>query len=98
MCRKIVIFLFIVYFYYVNYESIYIEGILKIIKEDMEYVEEFGCIIKFIVMSKKIDDKRVFVRVLFFMIFYKSLFVNVDDVFNVILVKGDVIGDVMFYG
>lgn len=32
------------------------------------------------------------------MILQKSPFANVDDVFNAILVKGDAIGDVMFYG
>jgi len=64
----------------------------------MEYAEELGCTIKLIAMSKKIDDKKVVARVSPLMISYKSPFANVDDVFNAILVKGDAIGDVMFYG
>ncbi|ADL43046.1 homoserine dehydrogenase [Caldicellulosiruptor obsidiansis OB47] len=97
-CRKIAILSSIAYSHYVNYENIYTEGISKITKEDMEYAEELGCTIKLIAMSKKLDNKRVFARVSPLMISYKSPFANVDDVFNAILVKGDAIGDVMFYG
>lgn len=97
-CRKIAILSSIAYSHYVNYEYIYTEGISKITKEDMQYAEELGCTIKLIAMSKKLDSSNVFARVSPLMILQKSPFANVDDVFNAILVKGDAIGDVMFYG
>lgn len=97
-CRKIAILSSIAYSHYVNYENIYTEGISKVTKEDMEYAEELGCTIKLIAMSKKLDSTTVFARVSPLMILQKSPFANVDDVFNAILVKGDAIGDVMFYG
>lgn len=97
-CRKIAILSSIAYSHYVNYQDIYTEGISKISIEDMKYADELDCTIKLIAMSKKIDENNIFARVSPLMISQKSSLANVDDVFNAILVKGDAIGDVMFYG
>lgn len=97
-CRKIAILSSIAYANYINFEHIYTEGITNLSKEDMIYAEELDSTIKLIAMSKKLSNNSILAKVTPLMISQKSSLANVDDVFNAILVKGDAIGDVMFYG
>jgi homoserine dehydrogenase len=54
-------------------------------------------VIKLIAASKKVGD-RIFARVGPAIIGKSHPLANVEDVFNAIIVKGDAIGDAMFYG
>jgi len=96
-CRKIAILSSIAYNEFVNCNDIYTEGISKITLADIRYAESLNSSIKLIAMSEKIEDKVV-ARVSPAIIDKDNPLFNVEDVFNAIVVKGDAIGEAMFYG
>ena len=96
-CRKIAILSSIAYNEFVDCNAIYTEGITKISLADMQYAELMDSVIKLVAISKRVGD-RVFARVSPAIIGKSHPLSNVEDVFNAIVVKGDAIGDAMFYG
>lgn len=96
-CRKIAILTSLAYGMQVNYEDVYTEGITKITAEDIKYASEYDASIKLLGSSKKIDDK-VYAMVAPKIIQSSHPLYSVNNVFNGILVKGNLLGDVMFYG
>ena len=96
-CRKIAILSSLAFGMQVNYEDIYTEGITKITDKDMLYAKYFGYQIKLLATSKKLEHK-VYAMVSPMLLGTNHPLANVHDVFNAIFVKGNVIGDVMFYG
>ncbi len=96
-CRKLAILTSLAYGKQVDFEDIYTEGITKITAEDMKYANSLGCTIKLLGMGNRQGDK-FFAMVAPRMIDKHHPLYSVDDVFNGILVKGNMLGDVMFYG
>lgn len=96
-CRKIAILTSLAYGMQVDYEDIYTEGITKISDRDIQYAKTLGASIKIFGTSKKVDDK-VYAMVAPMMINSKHPLFSVNDVFNGIFVRGNLLGDVMFYG
>lgn len=96
-CRKIAILLSLALGAQVDYENVYTEGITKITKIDIDYVKKMGKSIK-LLATAKVVDKGVWARVCPTIISEENPLSMVNDVFNAIMVKGNVIGDVMFYG
>jgi len=96
-CRKIAILSSLAYGLHVNYKDIYTEGITKIRPNDLVYAKDLGFSIKLLATSRKVGDHS-FAMVAPMMISNKHPLSNVHGVFNAIFVKGNVIGDVMFYG
>ena len=96
-CRKIAILSSLVYGKTVNYEDIQTEGITKISTEDFKYMKEIGATIKLLGMSKDVDGKY-FAMVAPFVLFPSNPLYSVSDVFNGILVRGNMVGDTMYYG
>ena len=96
-CRKIAILASLAFGEHVNFEDIPTEGITKITKEDMVYAEKMKCVIKLLGTCQKQDD-NVFARVAPMMVCKKHPLAMVNDVFNAIFVKGNMVGDLMFYG
>lgn len=95
--RKIAILSSIAFDRAVDYKDIYTEGISSITEIDMLYADELDRTIKLIAMCRDMGGKLM-ARVSPLMIPKDSPLATVDDAFNAILVRGDVIGDVMFYG
>lgn len=96
-CRKIAILTSLAFGKFVNSEDIDTEGITNITLEDVEYAENFGGVIKLVGMSKRTED-GAYARVCPVILKKDHPLAGIDDVFNGILVKGDALGDVMFYG
>lgn len=96
-CRKIAILSSIAYNEFVDYKNIYTEGIAKISLADMQYAEAMDSVIKLVAVSRREGD-RIFARVSPAIISRNHPLSNVEDVFNAIVVRGDAIGDAMFYG
>lgn len=96
-CRKISILTSLAYGKQVDYEDIYTEGITGITAEDIAYAKSMDAVIKIFGTSKLIDGK-VYAMVTPVMIKRDNPLYSVNDVFNGIFVKGDLLGDVMFYG
>ena len=78
-------------------EDIYREGISRIGSRDFRYARELGLAIKLLAMAKRADNS-IEVRVHPVLIPEDSLLAKVDGVYNGILVEGDLIEKVLFYG
>jgi len=78
-------------------EDIYREGISRIGSRDFRYARELGFAIKLLAIAKRADDS-IEVRVHPVLIPEDSLLAKVDGVYNGILVEGDLIDKVLFYG
>ena len=96
-CRKIAILTSLAYGQHVDYEDIYTEGITGITDTDFKYASKLGKVIKLFGKSRRVGDK-FFAMVAPFMIDDNNPLYSVNGVLNGILVKGNVLGDVMFYG
>lgn len=96
-CRKIAILTSLAYGMQVDYQDIYTEGITKITDVDIKYAKAMNAAIKIFGTSRKVDGK-VYAMVSPMMINQNSPLYSVNDVFNAIFVRGNVLGDVMFYG
>lgn len=97
-CRKIAILSSLAYGMQVDYEDIYTEGISKITDIDIKYAKAIGAKIKLFATSIREEDESVYAMVAPVMIKANHPLYSVNDVFNGIYVRGNVIGDVMFYG
>lgn len=96
-CRKIAILTAMATGKEVNYEDIYTEGITKITDMDFRYAEKMGTSIKLFGASQ-ISDEAVHAWVAPMMIGKEHPLYAVSDVFNGILIKGNMLGNAMFYG
>jgi homoserine dehydrogenase len=78
-------------------EDIHHEGISRLSSRDFRYARELGFAIKLLAIAKQ-DEKWIEVRVHPVFISEDSLLAKVDGVYNAILVEGDLVGNVLFYG
>ncbi len=95
--RKLAILASLAYGMQVDYEDIYMEGITKLTDVDFQYAEALDAEIKLLVSGKREGDS-FYAMVAPKMIRSDNPLYSVQDVFNAILVRGNMLGDVMFYG
>ncbi|WP_294371680.1 homoserine dehydrogenase [uncultured Clostridium sp.] len=81
----------------IDVDNVYREGITKITDVDMKYASEFKMAIKLLAIAKEVDGK-VELRVHPTMIPKKHPLANVYDSYNAVFIKGNAVGDLMFYG
>lgn len=96
-CRKIAILTSLVCGQQVDFEDIHTEGITKISATDIKYARFMGYAIKLLATSKKVGDTYMAMVAPFLLPKSHPLY-TVNDVFNAIFVKGNMLGDAMFYG
>ncbi len=96
-CRKIAILSSLAFGMQVDFEDIHTEGITGITARDISYARAMEARIKLFASSIRENDK-VYAMVAPVMIKANHPLYSVNDVFNGIFVKGNVLGDVMFYG
>lgn len=96
-CRKIAILTAMATGREVNYEDIYTEGITRITDIDFKYAEKMGTSVKLFGTSR-MKDGKVYAFVAPVMIQKNHALYSVNDVFNGIMVKGNMLGVSMFYG
>ncbi|HET9664467.1 MAG TPA: homoserine dehydrogenase [Burkholderiales bacterium] len=80
-----------------QFPAVYIEGISRLTREDIEYAEELGYRIKLLGIAKR-KPHGIELRVHPTLIPHRRLIANVEGVMNAILVQGDVVGQTMYYG
>jgi homoserine dehydrogenase len=80
-----------------QFSSAYVEGISKLTREDIRYAEELGYRIKLLGIAKR-KSRGIELRVHPTLIPARRLIANVEGVMNAILVKGDAVGQTMYYG
>jgi len=80
-----------------QFEQVYIEGISRITREDVAYAEQLGYRVKHLGIARR-DAGGVQLRVHPTLIPQRHLLANVNGVMNAVLVKGDAVGQGLFYG
>ncbi|WP_094602801.1 Homoserine dehydrogenase [Sporomusa silvacetica DSM 10669] len=95
--RKIAILASIAFGVRITLDDVSIEGITNISIQDIEYAKELGFIIKLLAIAKQ-DEHGINVRVHPAFLPASHPLASVNDVFNAIFVKGDAVGETMFYG
>lgn len=92
--------------FWVKPELIHVEGICAISKADMEFAARLGYTIKLLGVVKMVDKSQsgrkprnaVQVSVYPTLVPNTHLLASVNHVFNAVFVRGDVVGDTLFYG
>lgn len=82
---------------FVRYEDLLVEGITKITKMDIQFAKNFGYTIKLLAVFHNRED-GIDVRVHPTLVPNTHLLAAVSRELNAIFVKGDFVGDTMFYG
>ncbi len=95
--RKISILASIAFNTRVTLNDVYVEGITKITPDDIEYARELGYVVKLLGIARE-SEGQVEVRVHPVMISVSHPLAQVNNVFNAIFIKGDAVGEAMFYG
>ena len=96
-CRKIAILTSLAYGKQVDYEDIYTEGITKISDVDVSYASAFNRAIKLLGSSCRGEDGKVYAMVAPKMLKQDNPLYMVSGVFNAIMVKGNMLDEVMCY-
>lgn len=97
-CRKICILSSLAFGSHLYPEFVSTEGISRITTEDIAHAKALGRVVKLIGRTVQFEDGKIFAYVAPHMIPTENPIAGVDDVFNGIVVRGNAIGDVMFYG
>ncbi len=78
--------------------DIFRQGIRGVSARDIEYASELGYIIKLIALARRDSDGKLELRVHPTLLPTKHPIASVNDAFNAVFVRGDALGDAMFYG
>ncbi len=97
-CRKICILSALAFGRHVYPDQVPTQGITKITLSDVAFARSGDMKIKLLGRSIRREDDKICAYVAPHLVADESPLANVEDVFNAISVKGDAIGDVMFYG
>ena len=97
-CRKICILSSLTFGKHVYPDRVYCEGITKLTLEDACYAENWGGAIKLIGSVKRTDDGKILPMVRPAFVCFGNQLSHISDVFNGIMVYGDAVDEVMFYG
>lgn len=97
-CRKVCILASLAFGKHVYPSQVETEGISNITLEDVSYIHSANGVIKLLGQIKYIDENSIAAFVSPAVVYNGSQLASVRDVFNAILVRGDAVGDVCFYG
>jgi homoserine dehydrogenase len=86
--------------FWVDHHEIHTEGIRDVSKIDMQFAEKLGYTIKLLGIAKQISGRKAGVQVSVYptLIPNTHVLASVNGVFNACFVRGDVVGDTLFYG
>jgi homoserine dehydrogenase len=84
----------------INLEDVYCEGIRQVSKTDITYAEKLGFVIKLLAIAKRHtnNNSQLSVRVHPTLVSKAHPLASINGVYNAILVEGEPIGQVMFFG
>ncbi|MEM7384733.1 MAG: homoserine dehydrogenase, partial [Verrucomicrobiota bacterium] len=83
---------------WVDPARVQVEGVEKVRRVDIDFVEKLGYTIKLLAVIKLGEEREVEVRVQPSLISKQHLLAAVNDVYNAVLVRGHVSGDTLYYG
>jgi homoserine dehydrogenase len=86
--------------FWVDHHEIHTEGVREVSKIDMQFAQQLGYTIKLLGIVKQVSSKKPGVQVSVYptLIPNAHVLASVNGVFNACFVRGDVVGDTLFYG
>jgi len=89
--------------FWVNPKDIYVEGIRSLTRTDIQFANQLGYTIKLLGIIKQVEGRggaaaRIQVSVYPTLVPNGHVLAGVNHVFNAVFVRGDVVGDTLFYG
>jgi len=81
----------------IDFAAIPVEGISGLEPIDTRLARQFGYVIKLLAVAKRVGE-RVDVRVHPTMLPEETMLAKVDGVFNAVVVRGDAVGETLYYG
>ncbi len=82
---------------HVDFDDVYFEGITKITQDDISYASGIGYAIKLLAVAKQ-NEGKLEVHVYPTMLPKEHALASVSGPMNAMYIKGDAVGDLMFYG
>jgi len=82
----------------IDVSQVSVEGITQVGKRDMEVARDLGYVIKLVGIGQEDSEGRLAVRVHPALLPKTHPLASVNDVYNALYLRGDAVGDVMFYG
>ncbi len=96
--HKAIILASLAYGFWVDHTLVHVEGIEDIQAEDVRFAAALGYGIKLLGVVKSGGDRDIEVSVRPTLVPKESVLASVGGVFNAVAVRGDVVGDTLFYG
>ena len=96
--HKAIILASLAYGFWVEPPNVLVEGIEKITASDIRFADELGYRIKLVATIKADESDEIEVRVAPTLIPKSHVLASVNGVFNAVAVRGDVVGETLFYG
>jgi homoserine dehydrogenase len=96
--HKAIILASLAYGFWVPADKVHVEGIESLTAGDIRFARDLGYRIKLLGIIKAGAGREIEVRVHPTLVPEKHVLASVNGVFNAIAVKGDVVGDTLFYG
>jgi len=86
--------------FWVDHHAIHTEGIREVSKLDMEFAAKLGYTIKLLGIVKQVSGRKPGAQVSVYptLIPNSHVLASVNHVFNAVFVRGDIVGDTLFYG
>lgn len=97
-CRKICILSDLAFGDKIDPNEVSCQGISKITLKDVALADELGYVIKLIGRAKRAENGKIYAFVAPHLVAKSSPLAAVEEVFNGIMVTGNAVGEVMFYG
>ncbi len=82
----------------IELDDIYREGITKVSARDIEYAAELGYAIKLLALARRNEAGALELRVHPALLPHSHPLASVNEAFNAVWVRGDAVGETMFYG
>lgn len=96
--RKIAILASLAFGHHVYPQNVPTRGIRSVTVQDIALAARLDCAVRLIAWASRSEDGRIACGVEPCMVPRQNQLAGVEDVFNAVLVKGDMLGDVVFYG
>jgi homoserine dehydrogenase len=96
--HKAIILASLAYGFWVNTTEVHVEGIEKVTADDIRFADTLGYRIKLVATMRAVRNSSIEVRVHPTLVPKQHVLASVNGVFNALMVRGDVVGDTLFYG
>ena len=96
--HKAIILAWLSYGLWVKPEQVYVDGVENVCRADIDFARTLGYAIKLLAVVRLDESNRVEVRVQPSLVPDNHILASVNGVFNAIAVRGDVVGETLYYG